>query len=140
MPPQLPSCLDSDFRGLIVTRVVTDSPADQAGVQVGDVLAAVSATMGNAVWPTSSVTAVLSALSSRKLTSGSAILELRRMPSTTTTTVNGAAAAAAVIGTAGDAKDTAAKNSAAASLSADSPQLQQYERVDSHSSSGLSHR
>lgn len=77
--PTVPSALDSSFRGLLVTAVVPDSPAAQAGVQVGDILVAASATWGSAVWPTSTLEGVQSALSSRRLTSQRVTLELRRL-------------------------------------------------------------
>lgn len=78
---QVPASLDLDFRGLLVKSVVPDSPAERVGVQAGDVLAAVSATIGGAVWPKSTLQGVQSALSSRRLTSGTVTLELRRLES-----------------------------------------------------------
>jgi pentatricopeptide repeat protein len=70
--------LDGQFCGLAVSSVLPDSPIAQAGVQVGDVVTAISATMGGNVWPTSTLQGIQSALSSRKITSGTVTLELQR--------------------------------------------------------------
>jgi pentatricopeptide repeat protein len=70
--------LDVTFCGLVVTSVLRDSPMAQAGVQTGDVVTAISATMGANVWPTSTLQGIQSALSSRKITSGSVTFELQR--------------------------------------------------------------
>ena len=70
--------LDAQFCGLVVTSVLPDSPIAKAGVQVGDIVTAISATMGGNVWPTSTLQGIRSALSSRKITSGSVTLELQR--------------------------------------------------------------
>jgi pentatricopeptide repeat protein len=58
---------------LMVRSVVPDSPADQCGVQVGDVLVAVSATLGSQIWPTSTLEGLRSAISSRKITGNRSI-------------------------------------------------------------------
>jgi pentatricopeptide repeat protein len=73
--------IDSEFNGLLVTSVVPSSPAGAAGVVAGDVLVAVSATIGDAIWPVTTLTAVQAALSSRKWASraGSVTLELQRL-------------------------------------------------------------
>jgi pentatricopeptide repeat protein len=70
--------MDSEFNGLLVTSVVPSSPAGAAGVVPGDGLVAVSATIGDATWPVTTLTAVQAVLSSRKWTSGSVTLELHR--------------------------------------------------------------
>lgn len=77
--PTVPAMLESNFRGLFVQAVRTDSPAYQSGVRVGDLLVAVSATMGGSVWPTSTLEGVQSALTSRRLTSTTATLQFRRL-------------------------------------------------------------
>jgi len=77
--PTVPATLEPSFRGLLVKSVVADSPADKAGVQAGDVVVAASATLGNSVWPTSTLEGIQSALSSRQLTSQKVKLELRRL-------------------------------------------------------------
>ena len=77
--PIVPLALENLFRGLLVTAVVPDSPAAEAGVQEGDILVAASATLGSAVWPTSTLEGVQSALSSRRLTSQRVMLEFRRL-------------------------------------------------------------
>ena len=72
--------IHGNFRGLIITSMTSDSPLALAGVKVGDMITAISATIGDNVWPTSTIQGIQSALSSRKLTSGSVTIEFR--PST----------------------------------------------------------
>lgn len=76
---------------LVVRSVVPDSPADQCGVQVGDVLVAVSATLGSKIWPTSTLEGLRSAMASRKITGNRSItLEfVKTIPNSTTTLSEG---------------------------------------------------
>jgi pentatricopeptide repeat protein len=60
------SRLDSTFRGIVVSRVQPGSLAAQQGVQIGDIVHAVSATWGDAVWPQSTLEGIASALTSRQ--------------------------------------------------------------------------
>ena len=69
--------LDPTFKGLCVASVIEDSPAWKQGVRPGHLLSSISATIGDSLWPTSTVQGVRSALSSRKLTSGSVSMELQ---------------------------------------------------------------
>ena len=74
--------IQGNYRGLIITSMIPDSPLSVMGVKVGDMITAISATIGDNVWPTSTLQGIQSALSSRKLTSGSVTIEFR--PSTAT--------------------------------------------------------
>jgi pentatricopeptide repeat protein len=71
----------SDISGsaLLVSSVVKDSLAWQEGVRPGDMLIATSATMGDQMWPKSSLAGVQSALSSRRNMADTVSLEFRRM-------------------------------------------------------------
>jgi pentatricopeptide repeat protein len=78
--------LHGNYRGLIVTSIIPDSPLALAGVKVGDMILAISATIGDNVWPTSTLQGIQSALSSRKMTSGSVTIEFRPSATTISTT------------------------------------------------------
>ena len=78
--------LHGNYRGLIITSILTQSPLAMAGVKVGDMITAISATIGDNIWPTSTLQGIQSALSSRKLTSGSVTIEVR--PSTVATSAS----------------------------------------------------
>jgi len=70
--------MEQDFTGVVVAAVVEGGSAWKAGIRPGDVLLAVSATVGKSVWPKSSLEGVRSAIVSRKIASGTVDLELRR--------------------------------------------------------------
>lgn len=70
---------DISGAALLVSSVVKDSLAWQQGVRPGDLLMATSATMGDQMWPKSSLAGVQSALSSRRNMADSMSLEFRRM-------------------------------------------------------------
>ena len=63
---------------VVVTQVDPSSKAYREGVRVGDVLQAVSATMGGALWPKSTLEGVQSAMSSRKVASKDMTLSFKR--------------------------------------------------------------
>ena len=69
--------IHGNYRGLVVTSIIPQSPLSMAGIKVGDMITAVSATIGDNIWPTSTLQGIQSALSSRKLTSGSVTIEFR---------------------------------------------------------------
>ena len=71
--------LEPTFRGLVVSAVEPESPAWASGVRPGDVLQAVSATLGDALWPKSTLEGVRAALSSRRTMSSNVVLELKHM-------------------------------------------------------------
>lgn len=60
---------DDTFRGVVVSSVVRGGIAWNAGVRAGDMLMATSATMGQRLWPKSTLDGVRSAISSRKVMS-----------------------------------------------------------------------
>ena len=70
---------DISGSALLVSSVVKDSLAWQEGVRPGDLLIATSATMGDKMWPKSSLAGVQSALSSRRNMADTVSLEFRRM-------------------------------------------------------------
>lgn len=71
--------LDASFRGLMVKSVSETSIAWRSGVRPGDILQAISATIGDALWPKSTFEGVRSAISLRKITSGSIVIEFKRL-------------------------------------------------------------
>lgn len=79
--------IDPGFSGLVVTRVLPDSAALKAGIRVGHTLAAVSATLGDAAWPQSTIAGLSSALRSRQRLNSWVRLDLSR-PALTATTMN----------------------------------------------------
>mmetsp|Transcript_2856 Transcript_2856/g.8006 ORF Transcript_2856/g.8006 Transcript_2856/m.8006 type:complete len:1071 (+) Transcript_2856:141-3353(+) len=76
--PTVAGRLNPEFKGLLVSSVAQGSRAWQGGVRAGDVLVSSSATIGDAVWPTSSMDGLQSALRSRKVTSSNIALEFAR--------------------------------------------------------------
>jgi hypothetical protein len=71
--------VDTNFQGVVVSTVIQGSAAWTAGVRAGDMLKSTSATLGDALWPKSTLEGVLSAVSSRRASSGSIQLEFQRM-------------------------------------------------------------
>lgn len=65
---QFLSTIDDKFSGVIVTAVIKNSPGWEAGIRPGDIVSAVSATIGDALWPKSTLDGVRSALISRQQT------------------------------------------------------------------------
>jgi len=70
--------IGSKFRGLLVSSVVKGGCAWQAGVRPGDALVATSATIGDSLWPKSTLDGVRSAISSRKVVSGMIDFQFQR--------------------------------------------------------------
>ena len=79
--PTVASRLDMDFKGLLVSSVVKGSAAWEMGVRAGDRVTAVSATLGGALWPTSTLDGIQSSLQGRKYTSDYCSLEFSRSDS-----------------------------------------------------------
>jgi pentatricopeptide repeat protein len=77
--PTMVGRLDPDFSGLLVSSVVQGGLAWQAGIRAGDIVTALSATVGEGMWPTSTLEGVQSAWRSRKILANKAVLELRRL-------------------------------------------------------------
>jgi hypothetical protein len=71
--------LEESFDGVVVSSVTRGGLAWEAGVRAGDILSATSATMGNKLWPKSTLDGVRSAISSRKVMSPSMDFEFRRL-------------------------------------------------------------
>ena len=71
--------VDRDFQGLVVSSVVKGSAAWVGGVRAGDIVKGTSATLGDAIWPKSTLDGVRSAVSSRKAVSGSIQFEFQRV-------------------------------------------------------------
>lgn len=67
------------FDGVLVSSVVRGGLAWEAGIRAGDVLAGTSATIGNKLWPKSTLDGVRSAISSRKVLSSNMEFEFRRL-------------------------------------------------------------
>ncbi|KAL7488499.1 hypothetical protein ACHAW6_014093 [Cyclotella cf. meneghiniana] len=67
------------FDGVLVSSVAKGGLAWEAGVRAGDVLIATSATIGNKLWPKSTLDGVRSAISSRKVLSPTMDFEFRRL-------------------------------------------------------------
>jgi pentatricopeptide repeat protein len=80
--PTMVGRLDTDFRGLLVSSVIQGSRAWEAGIRAGDIMTAMSATIGESVWPTSTLEGVQSAWRSRKAMSRQAVLEFSRLAET----------------------------------------------------------
>lgn len=64
--------------GIFVANVEKNSPAEQAGVKIGDLLLSSSATVGSATWPKSSLSSLRTSLSSRYKMSNDVTLIFRR--------------------------------------------------------------
>lgn len=77
--PTLASKVKGDFCGTVVSSVSKKSAAWAAGVRAGDILKSTSATLGDAMWPKSTLEGVRSAISSRRATSGRIQLEFQRV-------------------------------------------------------------
>ena len=71
--------VDRDFQGIAVVSVVKGSAAWVGGVRAGDILKGTSATLGDALWPKSTLEGVRSAVSSRKAVAGSIQFEFQRV-------------------------------------------------------------
>jgi pentatricopeptide repeat protein len=69
-PTQVQKRLDSNFKGIVVSSVVVGGHAWNNGIRPGDVLVSTSATLGDALWPKTSLDGVRSAVASRKVASG----------------------------------------------------------------------
>ena len=67
------------FDGVVVSSVARGGLAWQAGVRAGDVLMGTSATLGNKLWPKSTLDGVRSAISSRRVLSNTMEFEFRRL-------------------------------------------------------------
>jgi hypothetical protein len=74
--------IDGDFQGLVVSSVAQGSAGWVAGVRPGDILKTSSATLGNQLWPKSTLEGVKSALVSRKAVSESIQFEFQRLGET----------------------------------------------------------
>jgi hypothetical protein len=73
--------LRESFDGVLVSSVARGGLAWEAGVRAGDVLVGTSATIGNKLWPKSTLDGVRSAISSRKVLSSTMEFEFRRLGS-----------------------------------------------------------
>ena len=71
--------LDGEFQGILVNSVVKGSAAWAAGVRPGDILKKTSATLGDGMWPKSTLDGVLSAVSSRRAAASSIQFEFSRI-------------------------------------------------------------
>ncbi|CAJ1953306.1 unnamed protein product [Cylindrotheca closterium] len=71
--------IDGEYKGAVVSSVLKGGAAWTAGVRAGDILQATSATMGNQMWPKSTLEGVRSAMLSRKATSSSIAMEFQRI-------------------------------------------------------------
>jgi len=71
--------LEESFDGVVVSSVTMGSLAWEAGIRAGDVLTATSATLGDKLWPKSTLDGVRSAISSRKVISPAMEFEFRRL-------------------------------------------------------------
>lgn len=71
--------LKETFDGVLVSSVARGGLAWKAGVRAGDVLTGTSATIGNKIWPKSTLDGVRSAISSRKVLSSTMEFEFRRL-------------------------------------------------------------
>lgn len=80
--------LDASFRGLVIASVQPDSMAAQRPLVAGTILQAVSATLGDAVWPKSTLEGVQAALRSRQLTASEVTLSCANPSATTTASVD----------------------------------------------------
>jgi len=71
--------LSETFDGVIVSSVAQGGLAWESGVRAGDVLTATSATLGDKLWPKSTLDGVRSAISSRKVIVPTMDFEFRRL-------------------------------------------------------------
>lgn len=70
--------LDPEMKGIIVSRVIRGSLSWNAGVRSGDFMLATSATLGDKIWPKSTLDGVRSALSSRRIMSSKMKFQFKR--------------------------------------------------------------
>jgi pentatricopeptide repeat protein len=75
---ELKQRLEENFQGIVVSGVVRGGLAWRAGVRPGDMLRATSATVGDALWPKSSLDGVKSAVSSRRVASSEMVFRFER--------------------------------------------------------------
>jgi hypothetical protein len=64
--------------GVYVSSVVVQSPAWNAGIRPGDLMTAAAATLGDTMWPKTTLEGVRSSLTSRRMVSGTATFEFQR--------------------------------------------------------------
>lgn len=74
--------IDGEFQGLVVSSVKQGSAGWVAGVRPGDILTKTSATLGNQMWPKSTLCGVKSVLQSRKAVAESVQFEFQRLGET----------------------------------------------------------
>ena len=74
--------IDGEFQGIVVSAVNQGSAGWVAGVRPGDILKATSATLGNQLWPKSTLEGVKSALLSRRAVAESIQFEFQRLGET----------------------------------------------------------
>jgi len=74
--------IDGEFQGLVVSYVAENSSGWKAGVRPGDILRTTSATLGNQMWPKSTLDGVRSAISSRKAVADTMEFEFQRLGET----------------------------------------------------------
>jgi len=86
--PTVAGQVSSEFKGLLVSSVTQGSAAWEGGVRAGDVLTSASATLGDALWPTSTLDGIQSALRSRKVTSPEASVDFIRIAAQDQTAMN----------------------------------------------------
>lgn len=75
--------IDGNFQGLVVSSVKQGSAGWVSGVRPGDILKTSSATIGNSMWPKSTLDGVKSALLSRKAVAESIQFEFQRLDAET---------------------------------------------------------
>jgi hypothetical protein len=75
--------IDGEFQGLVVSSVKQGSAGWVSGVRPGDILKTSSATIGNSMWPKSTLDGVKSALLSRKAVAESIQFEFQRLDEVT---------------------------------------------------------
>ena len=71
--------IDGEFQGIVVWSVQEGSAGWLAGVRPGDILTTSSATLGEQLWPKSTLDGVRSAMQSRKAVAGSIQFEFQRL-------------------------------------------------------------
>mmetsp|Transcript_4943 Transcript_4943/g.6972 ORF Transcript_4943/g.6972 Transcript_4943/m.6972 type:complete len:1087 (-) Transcript_4943:79-3339(-) len=71
--------LPPDVKGVVVSSIVKGGWAWNQGIRPGDLLKATSATLGDALWPKSTIEGVRSAISSRKLVSPTMAIQFQRI-------------------------------------------------------------
>mmetsp|Transcript_5213 Transcript_5213/g.5771 ORF Transcript_5213/g.5771 Transcript_5213/m.5771 type:complete len:1107 (-) Transcript_5213:195-3515(-) len=74
--------IDGEFQGVVVSSVKQGSASWVAGVRPGDILTKTSATLGNQMWPKSTLSGVKSVLLSRKAVAESVQFEFQRLGET----------------------------------------------------------